>query len=720
MTKKSIYILFIVAFLLLPSVYGIETINDLSTNYTVRCKSDTKKIFLHNHTGCYILTAQSSTDSFQMYCHIPIVFDRQTPLIINDVWTAPVNKVLNYQIVNDYSSLNSLLEVEISSMNMGEDLLLYWSASVIVEEDNYEDLPEEITITPRSELPDKVKKWLLPSEFIQSDHWRIKFRANLLKGRSENVIEIAEKIVDFTANKIRYEGGLQDALTTLKRRCGVCTGKANLAAALFRSMGIPARVLFVYKTHYIVEFFAKPYGWIRVESTAGNIAYPKHDYTVQFLAYNCDEGSDNIINGQNPDGGVIGYWGCSNENVRMNYDYFNEKCKTISYNITSDINTIDDAIDVTRDIWDSYDDLLNTNMEEEDKNHFENATIYQNIAIECFYQNDILGYIENCHQALNEYNHIYNKFKGIAIGSYNITDSSIDDIISFIMDCNINNVIVDFGWITWTWENTEFKSVSNFIDEILAEEIDVWLMYRARTIPGDGYNVPHQVHRTGLKDENEICYSNEKAQNWAIEWSDKLMDLYPKVNGMIIYNPRILPDCCYSYHSIFKFITETKTFGFPNLFIKGTEKYDKWMEWRCDEIQDFINKWNDHIKENYQIKTGAVILPEVYESYLFGHDMSRIESRLDVVFPFVVLDNIDNPYISAEICNDTSNDISCKVIADIKIYGPYENDDVDIVNAIEGLMESKGDGFFIWNYESLDPSKYDISKIINAYNGIYE
>lgn len=724
MNIKLIFVTLIVALFVMPSTSAID-INDNSPNIKITSysnSSDVKNIYLRNHTGCYDLIAFNSVDSFQMYCHIPIICEGQSPIIVNDVWTEPINKVTEFEIANDYSSLNSLLKVNLSNMSKDETLKLFWSISVVIKENNFDDLPENIKITPSKDLPNDVKKWLLPSEFIQSDNWRIKLRAKMLEGSSNDVIKIAEKVADFTGNKIKYEGGLsQDALTTLRRGRGVCTGKANLAAALLRANGIPARVLFVYKTHFIIEYYTHPYGWISMESTSGYMPCPKQEYTVQFIAFPCDETSTSNINGQHPYVGVIAYWGTSNDKVTWGFDWYNQSCTTNSTNLSSNTITIDKALNITEKVWDYYDDFLNKNMSNIQMNHFQNATSYQKAAVRCFGQEDLDGYIENMSFSIGEYQEIENKFRGIAVGSDIIGDeSSILEIITFIEDCNINNVIVDFGWITWTWKNTQFEKVADFINETQQRDISVWLMYRARTLPGDGYDVPHQVHRNGEVDDREICFSNKESRDWAISWSDKILEKYPMVDGMILYNPRFLSDCCYSFNSKIKFILETKTLGFPRFFRDGTEKYDLWMKWRSEEITEFVEEWKNHIKSSYpHIKIGSVLNSDGNISYVTAQDLSILESYLDIVFPFVVMDNVNNPNIAGEICNSNENIVSSKVVADIKIYGPYNNTDSDVVDAMKSSIESNGDGFFIWDYESLFSEGYDLDKIINAYNDIY-
>jgi len=218
----------------------------------------------------------------------------------------------------------------------------------------------------------------------------------------------------------------------------------------------------------------------------------------------------------------------------------------------------------------------------------------------------------------------------------------------------------------------------------------------------------------------EICFSHKKSREWAISWTHKLMEKFQNVDGMILYNPRILLDCCYCKHCVIKFLWETGTLGFPRLFKEGTLKYEKWMDWRAEELTEFIDEWNCEINKNYpQLQTGAVLNPPQYLPQNYGQDLSKLGEILDIIFPFVQLHEVTDDNYAGRICNDTQNIVFSKTIADIKIYGPYNNTDSGIVNAIKSSMNSDGDGFFVWSYDYLNSSVYDIQKIINAYNGIY-
>jgi hypothetical protein len=124
-----------------------------------------------------------------------------------------------------------------------------------------------------------------------------------------NIREALEKIVRFTAEKIDYKApGDQTALASLNRGYAVCTGKANLAVALARSLGIPARILAVLSSHFICEFWIPDYGWVRGESTQGIFPDPRHIWTVDWIANIEDE---NLFG---PSGGVIAYLGIEGNN----------------------------------------------------------------------------------------------------------------------------------------------------------------------------------------------------------------------------------------------------------------------------------------------------------------------------------------------------------------------------------------------------------------------
>ena len=185
---------------------------------------------------------------------------------------------------------------------------------------DFKNMPQEMYLSSYMNLDENLKYFTTPSLTIQSDNKKIKTKAYqfLYENWSVgNIIEILNRIINFTGNVIEYKAyGSQTAFATLERGYGVCTGKANLAVALCRALGIPSRVLFVFPTHFIVEIYLPGYGWVTGESTQGVFPLPKNSYTIQWIADIDDE------NYAGPRGGVIAYWGLEkNVNAYWNIEY---------------------------------------------------------------------------------------------------------------------------------------------------------------------------------------------------------------------------------------------------------------------------------------------------------------------------------------------------------------------------------------------------------------
>ncbi len=313
------------------------------------------------------------------------------------------------------------------------------------------------------------------------------------------------------------------------------------------------------------------------------------------------------------------------------------------------------------------------------------------------------------------------KIRGIAVGSDIVGDESeISDIISFIDDCNINMLVVDFGWITWSWNHTNFDDVSIFINESKQREIPTWLMYRARTLEGEYEHLQHQISKTGEVDSRNICFSNNKSRKWSINWAHKLLEKYPSVDGIILYNPYYSSNACYCTSCLEKFKNHTGIIENPVDFEIGTTENNKWLNWKKEELAGFINEWKNDMSSFYpDLKFGLVLNSNEYANIL-AQNISQLGKIVDIICPFTALDSVTDDDFSGKICNDVKEITNATVIADIKIYGPYKNDDTDIINAMKSVLESNGDGFFIWCYDQLYSTKYDLESIKKSYNYYYE
>jgi hypothetical protein len=357
------------------------------------------EIMLTQWTGSYYIRATYDNASCQLICHIPVIHLHQTPVMITKVLSEPEGKVDGYHISQNYSGSNALLVVDLVELPFNQKVNVFFNVSTIIKSDDYDDLPKELPITSVESLPDETKEWLTPSEFIQSDHWRINLLASLLNGFNDNLIKTTNRVSIYTGKIIRYLGGFpQDALTTLKHHFAVCTGKANLAAALLRSNDIPARILMVFPTHYIVEYYAHPYGWVRSETTQGKMPCPTQAYTVSFCAYPEDETVSNVVNGCSPYAGVIAYWGSSNDQVEWGIEY--TKWKYLDdYSVSVSNEVLDQTFSLTQQGYRYFMNYTGASLTPTQGMHYSDAVSFQNMALSSFKEHDLQGYIDNMHSA---------------------------------------------------------------------------------------------------------------------------------------------------------------------------------------------------------------------------------------------------------------------------------------------------------------------------------
>lgn len=251
----------------------------------------------------YIIANEDLADA---HLEVPtsIITDDSVPVFIN----IPTGN--NYNInVSDYNFKtvkNDKILIRFDLKNLPKDFKNYIAYEVytLKKVSDYRDMPTEISFYSYYNLSDDLKYYTRPSLTCQSDAPEIKTKAYELIYKNwnvGNVMEIIREIINFTGNVIVYKEenpeasnwldiiGPQTALDSLKRGYAVCIGKSNLAVALCRSLGIPARILGVFSSHFIAEIYLPYYGWVRAETTAGIFPYPKNQNTVLWISDINDE-----------------------------------------------------------------------------------------------------------------------------------------------------------------------------------------------------------------------------------------------------------------------------------------------------------------------------------------------------------------------------------------------------------------------------------------------
>lgn len=151
-------------------------------------------------------------------------------------------------------------------------------------------------------IPNDTKSYLKPTLLSQSDDSTIIEQAKAIAGNLTNQSEIVNATILWVYQNVEWKCSADileeygflwsDAVNTLRYRVGVCNNFANLAIALLRALGIPARYVqgFVanhaptlkeaLSGHAWVQVYYPKAGWINYDPTKGMVHLPQH---IEFI-----------------------------------------------------------------------------------------------------------------------------------------------------------------------------------------------------------------------------------------------------------------------------------------------------------------------------------------------------------------------------------------------------------------------------------------------------
>lgn len=128
--------------------------------------------------------------------------------------------------------------------------------------------------------------------------------------------------------------------------------------------------------------------------------------------------------------------------------------------------------------------------------------------------------------------------RGIAVLASTIGHQYTPEALAeLVQQGKFSPVVVDWAWITYHWDRTDFAAVKRFLDLMAARKVPVVAMYRPRFLSNP--TVPTQMDQDGRRgtDHVEICYSDASARKWGLSWGEKILDKCPGFREIIIYNP---------------------------------------------------------------------------------------------------------------------------------------------------------------------------------------
>lgn len=421
-----IVVFFLLILVFLPTINSMESF--VLDESFFNLSGEENSIYLIRSENYLYLETSENVSTFRVRYSFPPDHGFQTPIYL-EILEDTDAYISCYKIENDADGINKIINFTISSLNKDETPLIHFNSWILVEKNDFDDMPDSVNIPNIGDLPEDTKKWLSPSEVIQSDNILIKIRAKILKGFNTDLVKLAGKTASFVKNhryllfiiQFRLQTILQyppqDAVTTLLVN-GECPGRSNLGCALFRANGVPARVVlanptrydFWFEMHYMLEYYLPSYGWVLSEVHDGKTPYGPENQLILRICSTDDENNtaaDNIY----PRMKCLEQWmWIDNEMVSPYYLDLKEGTRIKAFNeqiMDIDVLLIDEIFSLTRSVFAKYEQFLGENLVGDNLEHFTTATDYQELAIEKLIDLDEpYGYLYFMIKADSEYNKI--------------------------------------------------------------------------------------------------------------------------------------------------------------------------------------------------------------------------------------------------------------------------------------------------------------------------
>jgi hypothetical protein len=222
---------------------------------------------------------------------IPSTHGGQVPLAF-DLQCDPPSALRGFKWVRRDDGLNWSCEVEVTAPEDG--VIVRWEALVLVPGMERRTLPK----AEAPEVPSAARPWLRSTTCVQSDDAGIAAKAAELAEGTSDIEAYVQRVVEFTSTNPGIEH--RDFLTLDAREGlaagGSCTCRANLAAALLRARGIPARTQSHLPTwtaqlyeHWLVEYWHPGAGWVWIEPSQGELQPAPFTLVVLAIAGADDE-----------------------------------------------------------------------------------------------------------------------------------------------------------------------------------------------------------------------------------------------------------------------------------------------------------------------------------------------------------------------------------------------------------------------------------------------
>ena len=459
-TRKIPTILIVIVIGLLPILSTASSVEKDKLNIIKESQIDTDEQeinLLFGETYLNITAFEDINSPFNYTYVAPLNYNNQAPILF-EICNDSSTNILSFRILNDTNPPNKVLKFLIAPMKNGSNSVIHFRYWVLVKNNDYTDLPRYVKLPKKNELPESTKIWLESSKSVQSDNILLKMKAKQVKGLTNNLIRLANKIVlisnGFLHKRIMFISmyklrnflyplvrekfvesdwiPLQDAFSALFLR-GSCYAQAHLGVALFRANSVPARSIIITPTynqvmeqHVICEYYCPNYGWIPaetalmstppkdiiehvVEKVAGNMGY--NNFTTPYVTKSYIVLRINFPDDEFKAGNGISYYGGMEpygwlDNNSLGFYPYPYTTGWIKKEMRTDIVKADFALNLTQKIYNQHSKYIGLNLSGSNLLHYNNAISAQQNAIQCFKQSQIQNYIDNMTIAFDEYSFI--------------------------------------------------------------------------------------------------------------------------------------------------------------------------------------------------------------------------------------------------------------------------------------------------------------------------
>ena len=217
--------------------------------------------------GLFVARAEAAVEDATIRVSIPVPYRGQTPVAI-DVAHEPPDAVRSLRVVREGE--NRYLEIALAPLAAGAAVRVDVTSYVLLRPTTPADGDGARLVDPAA-MPADVRAQLGPAPGVDSDAAEVIAIARTLD--HADLAATVAGVLGYLKREIGVGSGPQGALEVLARKGSVCTGAANLSAALLIAAGIPARILpcvmigLEQQEHYIVEAWSSSTGWIKLEPT---------------------------------------------------------------------------------------------------------------------------------------------------------------------------------------------------------------------------------------------------------------------------------------------------------------------------------------------------------------------------------------------------------------------------------------------------------------------